>query len=214
MLRRANRPSLFHREQQLRLKQLCQYSLASLSDDDSNGRIGRNHHDSGSTTHSPTESGSRKANDSSIVEDGGFDSEDVFDDEDHPTFHVGDHVDADWRQMGELYPAVVVAVSKDGNMITVRYDEDAVVETLHRIYLMLIAKFGTVGPTTPRLKGPPVKMAGGIGGAKPIDSGWLKMLDRLCEYQEENRTTRVAKDDDPELFKWWKKAQKVSKHND
>lgn len=214
MLRRANRHSLFHREQQLRVKQLCQYSLATgVSDDESNERNGRKHHESESSTRvSASEIGSPKANDTSIVDDDGFESDDFFDDdeEDHPTFHVGDHVDADWRQLGELYPAVIIAVSEDGNMITVQYDEDGVVETLHRMYLMLIARAGT---TPPKPKGSPSsamgsKAAGNSGGAKQIDPNWLEMLDRLCEYQEKNRTNRVAKSDDPELFKWWKKAQK------
>lgn len=107
--------------------------------------------------------------------------------------------------MGELYPAVVVSVSEDGNMITVRYDEDGIVETLHRMYLMLIAKAGTTPP-------PPAarpKPANGVGGAKEIEPKWLEMLDRLCEYQEVNRASRVSRDDDPELFKWWQKTQKV-----
>ena len=214
MLRRANRHSLFHREQQLRVKQLCQYSLATgISDDESNERNGRNQHASGSSTYSAAEIGSPKANDISIVEDDGFETDDIFDDdddEDHPTFHVGDHVDADWRQLGELYPAVVIAVSEDENMITVQYDEDGVVETLHRMYLMLIARAGT---TTSKPKGTPSpamrpNSTGSASGPKQIDPKWLKMLDRLCEYQEKKRTTRVAKDDDPELFQWWKKAQK------
>jgi len=206
LIKGANRHSLLFHEQQLRLKQLCQYSLESVSDDNSEGNLGRNQHRPGSATRSAADVGSPKANDSSITD--GFDSDDV--DEDHPTFHVGDHVDADWRRMGELYPAAVVTVSEDGKMITVRYDEDGIVETLHRMYLMLIARAGT---TPPRPQGPPTsaarpKHASGVGGAKEIDPKWSKMLDRLCEYQEVNETSRVARDDDPELFKWWKKTQK------
>ena len=197
------------------MKQLCQYSLSSgISDDDgTNERNGQNQHELGSSTYSAAEIGSPKANDISTVEDDGFETDDIFDDdddEDHPTFHVGDHVDSDWRQLGELYPAVVIAVSEDENMITVRYDEDGVVETLHRMYLMLIARAGT---TTSKPKGTPSpamrpNSTGSASGPKQIDPKWLKMLDRLCEYQEKKRTTRVAKDDDPELFQWWKKAQK------
>lgn len=45
-------------------------------------------------------------------------------------FHVGDRVEGNYFMEGSFYPGVVVEVSKDGNSLAIKYDDDGSTETL------------------------------------------------------------------------------------
>lgn len=199
----AVRRSLALSEQRLRLQSLTQYSLSSKEDHVE--KLDENHLSafvddlSGVEKTEQTTRKKRKQNKTG------------------PPIHVGDAVEADYQMMGDYYPAAVIGV--DGDSITVKYEEDGIVETLPDEYVELLAKATDTAPPRPK-SGTAAASAANSTSTKPevvyqttspdndaaIDPTWLAMLDKLCEYQEAHGYQVSPEDED--LYRWWVKTKK------